>query len=96
MTYAHKDEIRPAARLYAGNPALADARFTVTAVEAVPEQECGEGSWYRYVLEAMGSTITGRRRGTLDEVTRYAREFAEQINERYNSAGWTTWMHKPR
>ena len=48
------------------------------------------------MLEAMGSTITGRRRGTLDEVTRYAREFAEQINERYNSAGWTTWMHKPR
>ncbi|MGA7801723.1 MAG: hypothetical protein WCC36_13025 [Gammaproteobacteria bacterium] len=96
MTYLHKPEIRPATRSYAGAASLVDARYTVTAVEAVPAHECGDDLWHRYVLETMGSTITGRRRGTLDEVTRYAREFAEQINERYSSAGWTTWMHKPR
>lgn len=96
MTNLHKDEIRPATRLYPGAPSLVDARYTVIAVEAVSCAEGDEDSWYRYVLEAMGSTITGRRRGTLDEVTRYAENFAEQINERYDSAGWTTWMHKPR
>ncbi|HKK14744.1 MAG TPA: hypothetical protein VKA14_08805 [Gammaproteobacteria bacterium] len=71
--------------------------FVVTTIESAagPDDDRSEG-WYRYVLEAMGSTITGCRRGSLREVTRYAKQFARQLNDRYRSNASSPWMRKQR
>lgn len=42
-----------------------------------------EQGWYRYVLEnGRGATIVGQRRGTLKDVTAYATQYIEQLNQR--------------
>ncbi|MGA7981421.1 MAG: hypothetical protein WCA32_14525 [Chromatiaceae bacterium] len=42
----------------------------------------GGGDWYRYVLSSGSAQITGLHRGTLEEVTDYARGCAEGFNFR--------------
>jgi hypothetical protein len=61
----------------------ATIRYEVASVEKVAMPEGGEGNdWHRYVLTSGRSRITGLHRGTLEEVTAYARGCAEEFNLR--------------
>jgi hypothetical protein len=58
-------------------------RYEVLTVEKAAMPEGGQGAdWYRYVLTSGRSRITGLHRGTLEEVTAYARGCAEEFNLR--------------
>lgn len=68
------------------------SRFKLLRVERADMPEGSRGSnWYRYVLENGRSTITGRRRGSLKDVTAYATRYAEQLNARAASASYSIW-----
>jgi hypothetical protein len=57
--------------------------FKLTCVEKIDPPEGGQGQdWYRYVIESGCSTITGQRRGSIEDVTAYATHCAEQLNAR--------------
>lgn len=60
-----------------------DPRFSVREVESAQTPDGAEGEdWFRYVIDAPGSTITGLRRGSRDEVRAFARTYAEQLRVR--------------
>ena len=57
--------------------------FRVALVEKSPvPQGTEDEGWYRYVLESGYATITGWRRGSLQEITQHARHCAEEQNAR--------------
>ena len=57
--------------------------YTLVEVEVAENPVGDDGEdWHRYVLVRGYSRITGYHRGTLSEVTRYANDCAEHINER--------------
>lgn len=53
------------------------------------------GKWYRYVLDNGRSTITGQRCGSVKEVTAYATQYAEQLNNR-GLNGQSVWAPRGR
>jgi len=58
-------------------------QYTVTSVEKAAMPDGTEGDdWYRYVLSCGNAHITGFHRGTLEEVTAYATNCAEDFNLR--------------
>lgn len=58
-------------------------RFKVVRIEKTDVLEGGKlQRWYRYVLDNGRSTIIGRRRGSLKEVTAHANQFTEELNAR--------------
>jgi hypothetical protein len=70
--------------------------FKVARVERADSPNSGEGTvWYRYVLDNGRSTINGRRRGTLKDVTAYATQCTEQLNER-SLLGRSIWNPRGR
>jgi len=57
--------------------------YEVASVEKAAMPDGGQGSdWYRYVLSSGPHRITGLHRGTLEEVTAYATNCAEDFNLR--------------
>lgn len=66
--------------------------FRVALVEeaALPQGAEGE-NWCRYVIENAHATMTGWRRGSLQEVTHYARGYTEALNTHRNPSAslWT-------
>ena len=63
--------------------------YSLVEVEIAENPVGDDGDdWYRYVLVRGSSRITGYHRGTLMEVTMYANDCAEHINERnsYNKS----------
>ena len=73
--------------------------FTISSIEkADPDQQDGSSeAWYRYILENGRSTIVGQRKGTLKDVTEYATNYTEQLNERssMSRSTWSTRGKKP-
>ena len=68
------------------------SEFSVTSVEKTdPPDGCKGENWYRYVIERENSTIVGSRIGTLKQVTRHAREFADELNLRSKNGGRSIW-----
>jgi hypothetical protein len=66
--------------------------FNVIAIEkTTPPDGAATGVWYRYVLENGKSTITGYRQGSKDQVAKYARDFAADVNARA-SRGYNAWQ----
>lgn len=66
--------------------------FNLTAIEKTAPPDGGaNGVWYRYVLENGKSTITGYRQGSKEQVMRYARDFAADVNARA-ARGYTAWQ----
>jgi len=62
---------------------VAPRPYKVARVEKTGAPEGGSGkNWYRYVLDNGRSTITGKRRGTLKDVTDHATRYAEQLTAR--------------
>lgn len=57
-------------------------RYEVASVEPAELGGNQETDWYRYVLASGRSMITGFRRGSLEEVTEYARDCAHAFNLR--------------
>ena len=57
--------------------------FVVTGVVKIdPPRGISSGNWFRYTLTNGFAPITGIRSGTLKSVTRYAEEFAQNLNQR--------------
>jgi hypothetical protein len=72
------------------------AQYKVALVEKTTAPEGTDGStWHRYVLDNGTSTIVGQRQGTLQDVTSYAREYSEQLNER-GALGRSAWNPRGR
>jgi hypothetical protein len=57
-------------------------RYEVASVEPAELGGSQGTDWYRYVLASGRSMITGMRRGSLEEVTEYARDCAHAFNLR--------------
>ena len=55
--------------------------FRVALVEEAALPQGAEGDhWCRYVIENAHATMTGWRRGSLQDVTHYARGYTEELN----------------
>ena len=60
-----------------------DNKFPVTSIEKTePPQGVEEGQWYEYVIGKGSSAITGKRSGSLEAVTEYVEEYADNLNRR--------------
>ena len=66
--------------------------FRVALVEETAIPQGAEGDhWCRYVIENAHSTMTGWRRGSLQEVTHYARGYTEELNA-HSTRGASLWV----
>jgi len=71
-----------------------DKTYRVIAVEKAEPPSGMGGSWYRYVIALdEDETIVGNRPGTLEQVTQYANECAENISARA-ARGASTWASR--
>jgi len=71
-----------------------DKTYHVVTVEKVePPAGIDDGSWYRYVIALEDETIVGNRRGTLNQVTQYANECAENLSSRV-ARGTSSWSSR--
>jgi hypothetical protein len=72
-----------------------DKTYHVVTVEKTePPTGMEGGSWYRYVIALdEDETIVGNRLGTLEQVTQYANECAENISARA-ARGASTWASR--
>ena len=77
---------------------MSEIRYRVRSVEqaAPPEGVQGGGTWCRYVIEWGERTIVGHRRGTVQQVTRHAQEFVEELNARAAGKGRSMWAPRQR
>jgi len=61
----------------------AKTKFPITSIEKTdPPEGVTEGEWYEYIIGIGSSAITGRRTGSLEAVTEYVKEYAENLNQR--------------
>lgn len=68
-----------------------DKTYQVVEVEKTdPPVGIEGGNWYRYVIALEGKTIVGNRRGTLKQVTEYAKECARNLSTRVARGSWST------
>jgi hypothetical protein len=59
------------------------SKFPITSIEkADPPVGEAEGEWYEYEIGIGSSVIKGKRAGSLQAVTEYVKEYAENLNER--------------
>ena len=59
------------------------SKFPITSIEKTdPPGGEAEGEWYEYVIGKGSSSIKGKRSGTLQAVTEYVEEYAENLNQR--------------
>ena len=71
-----------------------DKGYQVVSVEKTdPPEGVTGGNWYRYVIELDGQTIVSSRRGTLKQVTEYAKECAANMSTRF-SRGRSDWSRR--
>jgi len=73
------------------------SQFAVVSIEKTPAPEGSEGgNWYKYVVARDNSKIVGNMRGTLQQVTKYADEFVENLNNRASlPRGRSSWAPSP-
>ena len=58
-------------------------KFPINSIEKTdPPNGVTEGEWYEYVIGEGSSSIRGKRSGSLQEVTEYVQEYAENLNQR--------------
>lgn len=73
--------------------AHAPPQFSVAAVKSAPAPDGdAAGEWCSYVLENGRSTITGRRRGSVQQVTEHATRYAEELNARSGGRSTLGWI----
>jgi len=63
--------------------APAPSKFPITSIEKTdpPDSETN-GEWYEYIIGIGSSSIRGKRSGTLEAVTEYVKDYAENLNQR--------------
>ena len=74
------------------------SQFKLAHIEKTLVPEGGNRrTWYRYVLDNGRSSITGRRCGSLKDVTTYAHHYAKELNVRAltGQSAWSTRAKKP-
>jgi len=54
----------------------------VTVEKTDPPEGVEDGTWHRYVVSRGDSSLEGKRRGTLKQVTEHAETLAEDLNSR--------------
>lgn len=69
------------------------AEYQVVKVEKTDPPSGTDGeNWHTYVIERNnGTNIVGNRRGTLEQVKEYLREYVEDINLRTGNGGYSMW-----
>jgi len=75
------------------NAVLVEKPYSLSSINKTSAPEGTEGNdWYRYVVERDNSTIVGCMRGSLQQVTAYAKEFVEKLNVRsHTRKNYSTW-----
>ena len=69
-------------------------RYPVISVEKIDTPKGAKGTWYRYVIGQGNTQLTGSRQGTLNQVTAYANEYAQMLNERSGGKGSSVWSKR--
>lgn len=54
----------------------------ITVEKTEPPEGVEDGSWYRYVVSRGDSSLEGKRRGTLKQVSEHAQTLAADLNSR--------------
>ena len=67
----------------------------VTVEKAEPPVGIEDGNWYRYVIALESESIVGSRRGTLEQVTAYAYECAQNLSSRVGR-GTSSWSSRKK
>ncbi|HKJ09644.1 MAG TPA: hypothetical protein VKA76_11220 [Gammaproteobacteria bacterium] len=76
-----------------GRVGRAPPRYSVAAVKSAPAPDRDDASeWCSYVLENGRSTITGRRRGSVQQVTEHATRYADELNARSGGQSTLGWI----
>ena len=77
---------------------MVDRTFKLISIEKTGAPEGGRsGSWHRYVIENEYTVIDGCARGSKRSVTRYARQYVEQLNAKDGpSKRATGWVRRKR
>ena len=72
-------------------------QFSVVSVEKTAAPDGADGdNWYKYIVARDNSEIVGNMRGSLQQVTKYAKEFVENLNTRASMPkGRSTWAPSP-
>ena len=62
---------------------VTENKFPVTSIEKTePPAGVAEGEWYEYFIGRGSSSIRGKRAGSLEAVTEYVEEYADNLNRR--------------
>jgi hypothetical protein len=58
-------------------------KFPITSIEKTePPAGATKGEWYEYIIGRGSSSIRGKRSGSLQAVTEYVEEYADNLNQR--------------
>lgn len=70
------------------------SEYHVVKLEKTAAPNGAEGdNWYTYTIERNSLTnIVGNRRGTLEQVKEYVRNYVADINSRHGNGGYSLWM----
>ena len=70
--------------------------YRVAWVEPTAAPKGAEGDdWYRYALEGRHSILMGWRRGSLQEITAHAAQYAEALNARSTDRA-PSWLYRQK
>ena len=74
-----------------------NSQFKVVSIEKTEAPDGGDGdNWYKYIVARDNSEIVGNMRGSLQQVTKYANEFVDNLNTRATMPkGRSTWAPSP-
>jgi len=62
---------------------VTESKFPVASIEKTePPEGVTEGEWYEYIIGLGASSIKGKRAGSLEAVTEYVEEYADNLNRR--------------
>ena len=62
---------------------VTENKFPVASIEKTePPDGVPEGEWYEYIIGLGSSAIKGKRAGSLEAVTEYVEEYADNLNRR--------------
>lgn len=62
---------------------VTETKFPVTSIQKTePPAGVTGGEWYEYIIGEGSSSIRGKRAGSLQAVTEYVEEYADNLNRR--------------
>lgn len=75
-----------------------NSEYQIVKLEkSLPPSGAEGDNWYTYTIERNSSTdIVGNRRGTLEQVSEYARSYVADINSRLANGGHSLWAARKK